>query len=265
LESSHTLFQSVLIFMFLLTRKTIDRIAQWYSEAEATGASVLIDKEKNWTSFDVVAKLRKITKIRKIGHTGTLDPLATGLLMVCLGKATKQISEFMEDFKSYDTQIKIGISTKSYDSETEEYDEKPINHINEDTIINTILSFKGISFQEPPLYSAKKIKGVPAYKFARKDKQITLVPKQIEIIEIQIKSIRIPFISFKIVCSAGTYIRALARDIGEMLGCGAYMYELRRTAIGDFKVEDALTINEINNLFNENSLVNNDKSLQEFK
>ncbi|MCL5991769.1 MAG: tRNA pseudouridine(55) synthase TruB [Bacteroidetes bacterium] len=251
--------------MFLLTRNSIDRIAQWFSEAETTGASVLIDKEKNWTSFDVVAKLRRITKIRKIGHTGTLDPSATGLLIVCLGKATKQISNYKDDFKSYSAQIKIGITTKSYDGETEEYDEKPIYNINENEITNTILSFKGVSYQEPPQYSAKKIKGVPAYKFARKDKQIKLEPKQVEIRDIQIKSIQIPFISFNIVCSAGTYIRAIARDIGEKLGCGAYLYELRRTAIGDFKVEDSLTINEINNLFNENCLISNDKSLQELQ
>lgn len=249
--------------MFLLTRNSINRITQWYTEANTIGASILMDKEKNWTSFDVIAKLRRITKIRKIGHTGTLDPLATGLLLICLGKATKQISQFKEDYKSYEAQIKIGISTKSFDGETEEFDEKPIHNINEEKIINTVLSLKGVSLQEPPQYSAKKIKGIPAYKFARKDEIIKLEPKQIEISDIQIKSIQIPFISFNIVCSAGTYIRALARDIGEMLGCGAYLHDLRRTAIGDFKVEDALTINELSNLFNENCLISNDKSIQE--
>ena len=251
--------------MFLLTRNTIDRIVQWFSEAETIGASLLIDKEKNWTSFDVVAKLRRITKIRKIGHTGTLDPLATGLLIICLGKATKQISNFNDDSKTYQAIIKIGVTTKSYDGETAEENLNPIIHINAESITDTILSFKGLYEQEPPMYSAKKIKGVPAYKFARKDEKVELKNKLVEIRDIQIKSIELPFISFNVVCSAGTYIRALARDIGEKLGCGAYLYELRRTAVGDYKVEDALTIDEINNLFKENSLVNNDKSVQEFQ
>jgi tRNA pseudouridine55 synthase len=123
------------------------------------------------------------------------------------------------------------------------------------------LSFKGKTNQEPPQFSAKKIKGVPAYKFARKNMPIKLEPKLIEISEIQIKSIQIPFITFNIICSAGTYIRALARDIGEKLGCGAYLFNLRRTGVGDFNVDDALTIDEINNLFNEKSLVYNDRSI----
>ncbi|TAL70046.1 MAG: tRNA pseudouridine(55) synthase TruB [Bacteroidetes bacterium] len=253
--------------MYFLTRNSIEKCSEWLSEAVTSGAAVLIDKDKNWTSFDVIAKLRRLTGIRKIGHTGTLDPLATGLLIVCAGKATKEIDKFKYDFKTYQATIKIGVTTKSYDGETEEIilgsdnwesvNSSPggtftkIEDLSDEIITKIILSFKGFSAQEPPLYSAKKIKGVPAYKLARKDKQIKLEPKQIEISEIQIKSIEIPFISFKIVCSAGTYIRALARDIGIKLGCGAYLYELRRTAIGNYQLEDALTIDELKYKFED--------------
>ncbi|MBI5325885.1 MAG: tRNA pseudouridine(55) synthase TruB [Ignavibacteriae bacterium] len=249
--------------MFFLTRKSSDKAEEWLSEAETTGLSVLIDKEKEWTSFDVIAKLRRITGIRKIGHTGTLDPLATGLLIVCIGKATKSIENFKNDFKTYEATIKIGVTTKSFDKESEEIEWKSentenvslvshisIENLNEELIRDVINSFMGISEQEPPLFSAKKINGVPAYKLARKNKDFRLKSNRIEISEIQIKRIEIPFITFKIVCSAGTYIRALARDIGIKLNCGAYLYELRRTDIGDFSVENAFTINEINELIN---------------
>ena len=230
--------------------------------AELTGAFLLVDKAKNWTSFDVVAKLRSLTHIKKIGHAGTLDPLATGLLIVGLGKkATTKIDTFSDLFKSYFAVIKLGATTVTDDAEGEELirglgtgDLGP--GMTEDRIKDTLHKFIGKIEQIPPAFSARKIAGTPAYKLARKNKQVELKPKEIEIYSIDIDKIDLPFITLNVYCSKGTYIRSLARDIGNELGCGAYLYNLRRTKIGDYSVDMALGINDLIEKFNNyNNLV----------
>jgi tRNA pseudouridine55 synthase len=235
----------------ILTNKNLSEINQWMEEVHSIGAAIMIDKPKGWTSFDVVAKLRKAVGIKKIGHAGTLDPLATGLLILCLGKATKQISDFQDQYKKYIAKVRLGATTKSYDSEFEEENIIDVSNLNLDLIKGTIDSFKGVIEQVPPQYSAIKVGGQPIYKLARKGKSVQLEPRKVEIYEIEIKSVDLPYVDISIRCSKGTYIRSLARDIGEKLGVGAYMKELRRTAIGDYSVEDSITVENVVNEMNK--------------
>ncbi len=214
------------------------------------GEIILIDKFKEWTSFDVVNKIRSQIKYRrnipkiKVGHAGTLDPLATGLLIVCTGKKTKEIYKFQDATKEYIAKIKLGETTPSFDLETEVDFRFPIDNIEEEEIINTIKSFTGEQEQMPPAYSAKRVNGKRAYISARKGKTLELKPVSIEIFDIEIININMPYIELKILCSKGTYIRAIARDIGLALNNGGYLIELRRTKIGEFKVEDAITVDQ---------------------
>ena len=214
------------------------------------GEIILIDKFKEWTSFDVVNKIRSQIKYRrnipkiKVGHAGTLDPLATGLLIVCTGKKTKEIYKFQDATKEYIAKIKLGETTPSFDLETEVDFRFPIDNIEEEEIINTIKSFTGEQEQMPPAYSAKRVNGKRAYISARKGKTLDLKPVSIEIFDIEIININMPYIELKILCSKGTYIRAIARDIGLALNNGGYLIELRRTKIGEFKVEDAITVDQ---------------------
>lgn len=210
------------------------------------GAALLIDKDKHWTSFDVVAKLRSLTKIKKIGHAGTLDPLANGLLIVCLGrKATKRIYEFQDLTKKYYAVIKLGATTISYDSEFEEENKKSIDFLNKELIENAIKKFIGEIEQIPPIFSAKKVNGKALYKSARKNEKVEVPASKINIYDIDIKKIDLPFIHIDIKCSKGTYIRSLANDIGNELTCGAYLSYLRRTGIGNYSVDNAFSIDEI--------------------
>ncbi len=212
------------------------------------GEIILIDKFKQWTSFDVVNKIRSQIKYRrnipkiKVGHAGTLDPLATGLLVVCTGKKTKELYKFQDATKEYITKIKIGETTPSFDLETEVDSQFPIDNIEEEEIIKAVKSFIGKQEQIPPVYSAKRVNGKRAYVSARKGKSIELKPVSIEIFDIEIINIDMPYIDLKILCSKGTYIRAIARDIGLALNNGGYLTELRRTKIGDLNVEDAITV-----------------------
>jgi tRNA pseudouridine55 synthase len=231
----------------LLTNKNINDINLWMEEVQSIGAAALIDKPKGWTSFDVVAKLRKAVGIKKVGHAGTLDPLATGLLILCFGKATKQISSFQDQSKKYITKVRFGAITQSYDSEFEEENICDVSHLSTDSIRNAVNSFIGKIDQVPPQFSAIKIGGKPLYKHARKGNSIVLEPRQVEIYDIEIISIELPFIDLFVHCSKGTYIRSLARDIGEKLDVGAYMKELRRTAIGDYSVDDAVLVEDVVN------------------
>lgn len=206
---------------------------------------LLINKPREWTSFDVVNKLRYILKTKKIGHAGTLDPLATGLLIICVGKMTKRIEEFMGQEKEYTGKFILGQTTPSHDLETEVTEQKDISGLTETLIRETTKNFTGKISQLPPQHSAIRIGGKRAYEFARKGEEIELKPREVEVTEFEITSIALPEISFRIVCSKGTYIRSLARDFGNTLGVGAYMSELCRTRIGPYTLENAAAIDEV--------------------
>lgn len=207
---------------------------------------ILIDKPLEWTSFDVVNKLRKKLKIKKIGHAGTLDPLATGLLILCTGKMTKRIDEYQAQEKEYTGQLVIGQTTPSHDLETIVSEAKDIAHITNELITVAARKFTGTINQIPPIHSAVKIDGKRAYKLARKGKEPELKPRSVLVSEFEITSIELPIVRFRIVCSKGTYIRSIARDFGEELGVGAYLSKLCRTRIGQFQLKDALTIDAVN-------------------
>lgn len=200
-----------------------------------------MDKPLRWTSFDVVKKIRILTRISKIGHAGTLDPLATGLLIVCTGKFTKKINEYMAREKEYTGHFTLGAVTPSYDLETEPVDHKPFEQLSLDDLHEAVKMFTGDILQVPPAHSAIKKDGKPAYLSARKGKEIKLDPRKVTISTYEITAFEPPLVHFRIVCSTGTYIRSLAHDLGQQLGCGAYLSALRRTRIGEFKVEDAIT------------------------
>ena len=208
------------------------------------GSVILIDKPLEWTSFDVVKKLRYALKVKKIGHAGTLDPLATGLLILCTGKMTKQIEKYQGQEKEYTGKFYLGKTTPSYDLETEVDSETSIDHLTSDQIHQATEAFTGIIEQTPPIYSAIKVDGKRAYEGARKGEEVKLKSRHVEVKSFEITAINLPEVHFKIICSKGTYIRSLAHDFGQSLGVGAYLSELRRTRIGDFKVEDAQTIEE---------------------
>ena len=207
------------------------------------GEIILIDKELNWTSFDVVSKLRNSIKKKldlkkiKVGHAGTLDPLATGLLIICTGKMTKRIDEFSCLNKAYTGKITIGSSTPSYDLETKPNVYYPINHINDELILDTAKKFIGKTLQKPPIFSAVKKDGVRLYKLARKGVNVKIEKREITIHDFTITSINFPEIEFSVSCGKGTYIRSLANDFGKELGSGAHLSELRRTSIGEYSVD----------------------------
>jgi tRNA pseudouridine55 synthase len=225
------------------------------------GEVLLFDKNREWTSFDLVQRVRNTLcrnlgiKKMKVGHAGTLDPLASGLMILCTGKATKLIESFQDKEKEYTATLKLGAITPSYDMETEEVDHKPYENLTREIIDKTLHKFVGETDQIPPLYSAVKVKGERAFDYARRGENLKLCPRKVVIKSIDIRSIELPFITIYVKCSKGTYIRALARDIGKELGCGAYITELRRTKIGDYNVKDAMTID--NFLKNINSFVTN--------
>lgn len=210
------------------------------------GKVLLIDKPLDWTSFDVVNKLRYKLKIKKIGHAGTLDPLATGLLIICVGKMTKRIEEFMGLEKEYTGSFILGKRTPSHDLETEIQEGGDIAGLTEKRIAEATLPFIGKVSQMPPMHSAIKIGGKRAYQFARKGKEVELQPREIEIKVFEITQIDLPRVDFRIVCSKGTYIRSIARDFGEALETGAYLSQLCRTRIGQYHLKDALTLEAIN-------------------
>lgn len=214
-----------------------------------TGETLLVDKPLHWTSFDVVNKLRynitkKVGQKLKVGHAGTLDPLATGLLIICTGKLTKQIDLFQAQEKEYTGTFKLGETTPSYDAETEVNLTLPTEHITKEAIQQATQSFLGNILQVPPIFSAIKVEGKTLYKQARKGVEIEIAPRPVEIKLFEITQIEMPFVSFRVVCSKGTYIRSLAHDFGKALASGAYLTTLRRTRSGDFKIEDALSVED---------------------
>lgn len=209
------------------------------------GSLLLVDKPLHWTSFDVVKKIKYALKLKKIGHAGTLDPLATGLLILCTGKMTKQIDTYQAQEKEYTGTFIIGKTTPSYDLETEVEDVTTVEHITLDEIKNAALSLTGDIQQIPPIFSAIKVDGKRAYESARQGKDLKLSARPVKVRIFEADFDGIDAVNFRIVCSKGTYVRSLARDFGAFLGTGAYLAELRRTRIGKFKVENASTIEEI--------------------
>ncbi|RYG03098.1 MAG: tRNA pseudouridine(55) synthase TruB [Chitinophagaceae bacterium] len=206
------------------------------------GQVLLINKPYDWTSFDVVRKIRGILKIRKIGHAGTLDPLASGLLILCTGKFTKKINDYMAAEKEYIGSFTLGASTVTYDLESEPENQQPTEQITPEQIHAATAPFTGEVMQVPPMHSAIKKDGKRIYKLARKGKEIELEPRKIFIKEFEIVAIEMPVVHFRIVCSTGTYIRSIANDFGKQLGCGAYLSGLIRTRIGEFLLKDAVEI-----------------------
>lgn len=208
-----------------------------------TGTVLLVDKPLTWTSFDALNKIRKQMHT-KIGHAGTLDPLASGLLICCTGKMTKQITEFQRQVKEYTGIIQLGALTPTFDLESAPEQFKPYEHLSETDIKDAVAQFTGDIMQVPPIHSAIKKEGKRVYELARKGQDVKLEPRPVTIHTFDITRIELPEVHFRILCSTGTYIRSLANDLGAALGCGGYLKALRRTKIGDFKVEDALTVEE---------------------
>ena len=214
------------------------------------GQVLLIDKPLNWTSFQIVNKIRWLIRNKfaikkiKVGHAGTLDPLATGLLIICTGKMTKEISIFQNQTKKYTGTFLIGTTTPSFDLETKPNNTFAINHINEDLIINATKSFIGKIKQKPPIFSAIKKNGKRLYESARIGEDVVINDRDIEILSFNILKINMPYIDFEVECSKGTYIRSLANDFGKKLNSGATLSKLRRTKIGEYSVDKSISIEE---------------------
>lgn len=213
------------------------------------GQVFLVDKPLTWTSFNVVSRLRnwarhEVGRKVKTGHAGTLDPLATGLLIVCTGKFTKRIEEFQAKEKEYTGTMVLGARTKSYDLETEPEPGGAYDGISEEQLQAAARHFTGDIQQVPPVFSAVKVDGKRAYQFARADRELELSAKNIHIEVFELTRIALPEVDFRVVCGKGTYIRSLARDFGDYLSCGAYLSALRRTRIGDFRVQDAQSVDD---------------------
>ena len=221
-----------------------------------SGEILAIDKPYGWTSFDAVKRLRGAIQKRlrlkkfKVGHAGTLDPLATGVLIVCTGRATKRIEELQNGDKEYEATVELGATTPSFDLETEIDAKYPTDHITEDLVREVLESFKGDIMQVPPVFSAVKVDGKRAYKFARTGKELELKPKPIKIKDIEFLGLNGNELKFRVECGKGTYIRSLARDLGEKLETGAHLTQLRRTKVGKIKIEDCMKIDEAVEMIN---------------
>jgi len=206
----------------------------------AEGRVLLVDKPIEWTSFDAVRKIRYLTRTKKVGHAGTLDPLATGLLIICTGKFTKKINEYMAQEKEYTGTITLGAVTPTYDLESEPRDLLPVPGLSLAALQEATLPFTGPILQTPPIHSAIKKDGKRVYELARRGIDVKLEPRPVTIHSFEIVQAELPVLHFKVVCSTGTYIRSLANDYGAQLGTGGYLSSLRRTRIGEFSVSDAL-------------------------
>ena len=229
------------------------------------GVILAFDKPYRWTSFDVVGKVRWMicrhlgVKKLKVGHAGTLDPLATGVLIVCTGKATKRIEELQAGTKEYLATIRLGATTPSYDLEKPIDATYPTEHITREMVEQVLERFKGKIEQVPPTFSACKVDGKRAYKMARKGDEVELKPKTLVIDEIELTECNLPDITIRVVCSKGTYIRALARDIGQALESGGHLIALRRTRVGDFKAQDCLNPEQFKEWLENQTIENPDK------
>lgn len=209
---------------------------------------LLVDKPQGLTSHDVVARMRRIFRIKKVGHAGTLDPMATGLLLIMIGKATKVSQYLMSHDKEYTGTVKLGQVTDSQDAEGEVIEEQPVPEISEVAVQELMQGFLGDQYQMPPMFSAKKVNGQPLYKLARKGQTIEREARVIHISRFEMTRIELPEISFIVNSSKGAYIRTVAHDLGEKIGCGGHLCELRRTAVGKFRIEKAHTIEELDEM-----------------
>ncbi|MEM1328191.1 MAG: tRNA pseudouridine(55) synthase TruB [Bacteroidota bacterium] len=229
-----------------------------YTEASITtpydfkaGAMLLVDKPKEWTSFDVVNKLRSTIKRKlgikkiKVGHAGTLDPMATGLLIICTGKWTKRLQEYQNQRKVYNGTLKLGATTPSYDAETPEEGDYATDHITTEQMGTARHRFIGHIEQVPPIFSAIKVDGQPLYKKARKGEKVEIKSRPVHIEQFELTKVEMPYVDFSVNCSKGTYIRSLAHDFGKALESGAYLTALRRTMIGDFHVDEAWNLEQL--------------------
>jgi len=207
---------------------------------------LLIDKEQGCTSHDVVNKVRRCLKIRSVGHAGTLDPLATGLLVILVGKATKLSQYLMSHDKVYDGKFVLGVETNSQDSEGEVVAQMPVPEgLNAESLQQTMNAFLGDQYQTPPMFSAKKVGGIPLYKLARQGQEVAREPRFINIARFDLLEMNLPEVSFELACTKGTYVRTVCHDLGKRIGCGAHMTALRRISSGKFSVKDAITIDQL--------------------
>ena len=209
------------------------------------GKVLLFDKPFRWTSFDVVRKVRNVTRSKKVGHAGTLDPLATGLLILCTGRLTKQIDRYQAQEKEYTGTLFLGATTPSFDLETAIDETFDIHGITERQILESAKQFTGEIMQRPPLHSAVNLAGERAYEKARRGESHEVPEKKVLITAFEITGIRLPYLDFRVVCGKGTYIRSLAHDFGQLMDCGAYLSALRRTRIGKFRIEDAWDLDDL--------------------
>jgi len=220
------------------------------AEEFSRGKVILLNKPLYWTSFDLVRKVKSVLRSKldlkkiKVGHAGTLDPLATGLMVVCTGKETRNIDQYQGRHKEYLAKIALGATTPSFDLETDIDMHYPVDHITAEMVVSVLNTFKGNQHQDPPHFSARMVNGTRAYKLARQGASVTLTAREIEITHIELVSFALKYIEIRVLCSKGTYIRALARDIGVKLNTGAHLAGLVRTAIGDFTLPNALSIED---------------------
>ncbi len=230
----------------MITKETVD-----FSRLDfQSGEVLLVDKPSGWSSFKVVYKIRKAAGVKKVGHAGTLDPLATGLLILCTGKKTKEINNFQSLEKTYTGVILLGKTSPSMDLETSIIKEMPIEEITGEDILSIRNLFLGKIMQVPPMYSAVKFQGKSLYKFARKGKSVKREPREVTVSKFEITKVALPEVHFEIECSKGTYVRVIANDFGQKLGCGGVLSSLRRTKIGSFSVEDAVNVEEFSTKLN---------------
>jgi len=235
--------------MNILTNQNSMDFPKWFNDTQSDGGFILIDKYEGITSNDVLEIIKSRTHFKKIGHSGTLDPLASGLMIIACNKYTKLISELIIENKAYTGTIKLGATTKSFDRETREELYSDISFLTNNQINELTSYFKGKMDQIPPLHSAKRLQGKRAYQYARTNSEIELDPQTVEIYDFQITDIELPFVSFYIQVSKGFYLRSLARDFGKQLGVPSYLYSLRRVSIGNYRVNDAVSINDFTTKF----------------
>jgi tRNA pseudouridine55 synthase len=211
------------------------------------GGVLLLDKPRDWTSFDVVKKVRGMLRVSKVGHAGTLDPLATGLLILCSGRSTKSIDMFQALDKQYTGDMFLGAVTPSYDADTKPEQHADFSHVTQEALEEAAKEFLGDIEQVPPMYSALKVEGRRLYELARKGKEVERKSREVTISDFTVELVNPPRVRFSVTCSKGTYVRSLVHDLGQKLGCGAYVQSLRRTAIGSFSVDEAWAINDLQN------------------
>jgi tRNA pseudouridine55 synthase len=233
------------------TLASLPAMEEWLASARTDGAVALIDKVEDWTSFDCVAKLRNLTRVKRVGHAGTLDPLATGLLIVCFGRATKEIAAIQDADKTYDVVVKLGATTATDDRGSDEVIVNNVQPLELSEIEKELLLFTGTIEQFPPAFSAIKHQGKRQYDLARKGKEFEPRLRTVTVHSIVNVSLDWPFVSFTMHCTKGTYVRSVARDLGQVLGCGGYVHSLRRTRIGDHHVNDAVTVGAVQQAMTE--------------